>query len=74
MLFRLFTAPARGLGFVFRSIHDAVESDLDNQREEIRQRLLEIYALVESGELDEETFEELEEELLDRLDALEEER
>lgn len=71
MLFRLLSSPARGLGFVFRSIHEAVENEADDRRDSIRRQLLELYAQVEAGDLDEESFEELEEELLDQLDALE---
>ncbi len=71
VIFRLITAPARGLGFVFRSVHDAVENELDEEREQIRQRLMELYSLVESGEIDEEEFEAQEDQLLDRLDELE---
>lgn len=74
MIFRLMTAPARGLGFVFRSVHDAVEKELDQEREQIRRQLLEIYELVETGELGEEEFEALEDQLLDRLDELERSR
>jgi hypothetical protein len=70
MLFRLLTSPARGLGFIFRSIHEASLAEADDEREFIRHRLHEIYAQVESGELDEESFEALEDELLNRLDAL----
>ena len=71
MIFRLLTSPARGLGFVFRSVHDAVENELDAEREQIRRRLFEIYEAVETGQLEEEEFEALEDELLDRLDELE---
>jgi hypothetical protein len=70
MLFRLLTSPARGLGFVFRSIHEAVVAEADDEREWIRRQLLEIYTQVEGGLIDEETFEALEADLLDRLDAL----
>lgn len=72
MLFRLLTSPARGLGFIFRSIHEASLAEADDERELIRRQLHEIYAQVESGTLDEETFEALEDELLNRLDALDE--
>lgn len=74
MLFRLLTAPitgpARGIGFVFRSIHDAATSELDDERDWIRRELQEIYALLDQGLLDEDEFDDREEALLDRLDEL----
>ena len=76
MLLRLLaapiTGPARGLGFIFRSIHDAATAELDDEREWIRQQLQEIYALLDQGLLDEEEFDAREEALLDRLDELDE--
>lgn len=72
MLFRLFTSPARALGFVFRSIHEATVAEVDQQREDIRHALHELYEMVESGEIDEDTFEQREDNLLDRLDEIDE--
>lgn len=63
---------AKGLKFVFRSVHEAVETELENEKRSIRDRLNELYLMLERGEIDEDTFDDEEEELLDRLDALEE--
>lgn len=68
----LLTSPGTSLMWVFRTIHEAVETEIDQERDAIRAQLNELYHQVESGELDEDEFDELEEELLDRLDELDE--
>lgn len=68
----LATGPMRSLMFVFRSIHDAVEGELESEQDAIRQQLSELYQELEAGRMDEQTFDEAEEELLDRLDEIEE--
>jgi hypothetical protein len=72
MLGKLLKAPMTSTMWVFRSIHDAVEGELDRERESIRARLNELYLELEAGDLDEDAFDELEEELLDRLDEIDE--
>lgn len=67
----LLTSPATSLMWVFRTIHEAVETELEEERDAIRAELNALYHEVESGELDEDEFDELEEELLDRLDEIE---
>ena len=61
----------KGLKFVFRSVNEAVETELENERHSIRDRLHELYQMLERGEIDEDTFDDEEEVLLDRLDHLE---
>ena len=68
----LLTAPVKGLSFVFRSVHDAVEENIEEQKQQLRDELNELYMLLERGEVTEETFDEREEEILDQLDELDE--
>ena len=59
-------APARGLVWVFEQVVDEAETQLHDPAR-IRAELAEAEAALERGEIDEETYEELERELLDRL-------
>jgi hypothetical protein len=59
-------APARGLAWVFEQVVDEAESQLHNPAR-IRAELADAEAALERGEMDEETYEELERELLGRL-------
>jgi hypothetical protein len=61
--------PARGLMFIFNKIVEQVNNEmLDDSK--VRMQLLELQALLDSGEITEEEFYEAEEELLDHLDAI----
>lgn len=66
----LLTAPARGLGFVFESVHDAVEEEIEEEKKRMRRALRELHGQLEAGEIDEEEFEEAETDILERLDEL----
>ena len=59
-------APVRGLAWVFEQVVDEAEAQLHDPRR-IRAELAEAEAALERGEMDEETYEALERELLDRL-------
>ena len=59
-------APARGLVWVFEQVVDEAEAQLHDPTR-IRAELAEAEAALERGEMDEETYEELEHELLERL-------
>ncbi len=63
--------PMRGLLFVFKEIHKAVQEESKNEAAAIRGELSRLYLLLESGQLTEVQFDEREKELLDRLDELE---
>jgi Gas vesicle protein G len=65
-------SPARGLMWIFRSVHKAVQEELDNERANTRARLSELYLQLERGEITDEEFDKEESLLLDRLDALKE--
>lgn len=61
--------PTRGLMFIFNKIAEQVNNEmLDDGK--VRMQLLELQALLDSGQITEEEFYEAEEELLDRLDAI----
>ena len=63
--------PMRGLLFVFKEIHEAVAQEIENESQTIRNRLSELYVLLESGQISEDEFAAEEGELLDRLDEIE---
>jgi len=59
-------APVRGLAWVFDQAIEEAEAQLHDPAR-IRAELADAEAALEGGELDEETYEELERELLERL-------
>lgn len=59
-------APVRGLAWVFEQVVDEAEAQLHDPAR-IRAELADAEAALERGEIDEETYEELERELLTRL-------
>jgi hypothetical protein len=62
--------PARGILFAFREIHNAAHQELDNEEEEIRTELRDLYMMLETGRITEEDFDTREDELLDRLEEV----
>jgi hypothetical protein len=64
-------APVKGLLYVFREIHNAVEQDSGSEAESIRAGMSELYMLLETGQITEAEADVREKELLDRLDAVE---
>lgn len=66
-------APARGLLWVFREIHEAAEEDRAQEADRITDELRSLYLLLEAGKLSEDEFDSREKELLDRLDRIQEE-
>lgn len=65
-------APARGLFWIFKEIHNAVEAEQANEAEAITTRLSELYMMLETGQMTEAEFDAAEKTLLDRLDAIKE--
>jgi len=65
-------APARGLLWIFKEIHHAVEAEQVNEVEAITTRLSELYMMLETGQMTEAEFDASEKTLLDRLDAIKE--
>jgi len=66
-------SPGKGLMWIFRSIHHAVEDAREQESTNVRAQLTELYQELERGELTEEQFDEQEKVLLDRLDQMKEE-
>ncbi len=66
----ILTSPFRGIGRVFREIHQAVLAEVQD-RPSIVQELQQLYMLLETGKISEEEFQQRETALLDRLDELE---
>lgn len=67
----LFLAPFHGVKFVAESVYDAAQEEIENERQALRDEINDLYMQLETGEISEETFEQREEEILDRLEALE---
>ena len=65
-------APARGLFWIFKEIHHAVEEEQANEAEAITTKLSELYMMLETGQMTELEFDAAEKTLLDRLDAIKE--
>ena len=65
-------APARGLLWIFKEIHHAVEEEQANEAEAITTKLSELYMMLETGQMTEAEFDAAEKTLLDRLDAIKE--
>ncbi len=63
--------PFKSLLMVFREIYNAAIQEMEQQGEHIRLELSQLYISLESGGIDEATFDERERDLLDRLDELE---
>lgn len=66
----LFLAPFRGLTFIASAVHDAAEDHVANEQKALRAELNDLYMQLDTGMIDEATFEAREDEILDRLDAL----
>jgi hypothetical protein len=63
--------PFKSLLMVFREIYNAAIQELEQEGERIRLELGQLYLNLETGGIDEATFDERERDLLDRLDELE---
>jgi hypothetical protein len=68
----LLLAPFRGIKFIAESVHDAAREEIENERQSLRDEINDLYMQLEIGEITEDEFEQREEEILDRLEALEE--
>ncbi|MEJ2717970.1 MAG: gas vesicle protein GvpG [Deltaproteobacteria bacterium] len=70
VLGRILTAPMRGMLWIFEEIHDAAESEIVDQAQNITHELTRLYQRLDRGDISEGEFESLESELLARLDAV----
>jgi hypothetical protein len=66
-------SPIKGITWVFKQIHQLAEEELEGEADRIRENLTDLYMMLETGEISEAEFEEREAQLLDKLDALQEE-
>lgn len=66
----LLLSPVRGLYWIFREIHKASLQELADEAEAITTELSELYMMLETGRISEAEFDALEQQLLDRLDAM----
>ncbi len=67
----LMLSPAKFVLWIFRQVHDAAKEELAGEKQRLTAELSQLHAMLESGRLSEDEFDNLERVLLDRLDALE---
>jgi len=67
----LLLSPYRGIKWIFNEIERLAEEEVSGEAERITQELSELYRKLDTGEITEEAFDEREQVLLDRLDAIE---
>ena len=65
----LLSAPFRGLLWIFQEVAEAAEKEQEAEGDRIRDRLRDLYMLLETGQISEDEFDAEEAGLLDRLDA-----
>jgi Gas vesicle protein G len=67
----LLCAPAKGILWIFKEIHNAAKEEMDNEPESISQQLRNLYMQLETSAISEQQFDSQEKVLLDRLDEIE---
>jgi hypothetical protein len=65
--------PVRSILWIFRWMHNAALEEIENEAVSITNELSELYMMLETGKITESEFDAREKELLDRLDAIQEE-
>jgi len=63
-------APAHGIFWIFREIHNAAQQEYASEAESITVELTDLYMMLETGRITEKEFDSRERVLLDRLDAV----
>jgi len=66
----IFLAPFKGIKFIAESVYNAAQDEIANRRTSLRNELNDLYMQLEVGEITDEEFDDREEEILDRLDEL----
>jgi len=66
----LVMSPFKGFLFIAREVAKAVEQQTEQERAEVMSQLALLHSRVEKGEITDEEFDELETELLDKLEQL----
>lgn len=65
-------APISGILWIVRQVHEAVRQELATRTEAITAELMDLHRLLEAGQITSKAFDAREEELLDRLEEIEE--
>lgn len=63
-------SPVRGILWIFREMYNSVRQEIEGEAESITNELSELYMMLETGKITESEFDAREKELLDRLDAI----
>jgi len=66
----LVMSPFKGFLFIAREVAKAVEQEAEQERTEVMSQLAQLHSRVEKKEITDDEFDELEAELLDRLEQL----
>ncbi len=66
----LLLAPAKGILWIFREIHDAAREEMANEPEDISRELRNLYMQLETSAISDQQFDAQEKVLLDRLDEI----
>jgi Gas vesicle protein G len=64
-------SPVKGVLAIFKEIYKAAAQEMADEADSIRAELSRLYQLLDSGELSDGEFDDLERDLLDRLDVIE---
>ncbi len=64
--------PVKGFLWIFNEICNAAEQELREESDALTGQLQQLYAMLETGKISETEFDRLESDLLDRLDAIQE--
>ncbi|MEM5785803.1 MAG: gas vesicle protein GvpG [Syntrophobacteraceae bacterium] len=65
-------APFKGVLWVIEKIHKATVEEIEAQHSRITSEMSELYMMLETGKITEDEFDQKEQQLLDRLDKLDE--
>ena len=64
-------SPVKGVLSIFKEIYKAAAQEMADEADAIRTELARLYQLLDTGDLSDGEFDDLERELLDRLDVIE---
>ncbi|ETR68042.1 MAG: gas vesicle protein GvpG [Candidatus Magnetoglobus multicellularis str. Araruama] len=64
-------SPFKSLLWIAQKLQESAQVEFANEKEEITQQLSELYMMLDTEQITQEEFDEKEEKLLDRLEALE---
>lgn len=67
---RILLSPVTGFFWLMKELHNAVEAEMEGERERLTSQLRTLYMQLETGRMTEAEFDEAETQILDRLDEL----